>query len=229
MPIIYRSEKGQDLLPEEVDDNFRQLEEIPDGKIFPKTKGVGIQIDRADPDFGWKDIVGTSKGGLSTSPPSSEVYQGGIRQYRFEVGDDIVYDYHLPHDYAPDTDIFIHTHWSHNNSDVTAGSVTWQIEAMYAKGFNQSFFLTPILVNIVASASTIRYQHMTSEIQLSAPGGVGGLLDTNLLEVDGILIVKVVLTANTMDNLAKPFLHTTDIHYQSTGIPTKNKAPDFWT
>jgi len=25
-----------------------------------------------------------------------------------------------------------------------------------------------------------------------------------------------------------PFLHTVDIHYQSTGVPTFNKAPSFY-
>jgi hypothetical protein len=33
--------------------------------------------------------------------------------------------------------------------------------------------------------------------------------------------------ADTLDQA--PFLHYVDIHYQSTGIGTKQKSPPFWT
>jgi len=39
----------------------------------------------------------------------------------------------------------------------------------------------------------------------------------------------VELLANTMNGGAKPFVHSIDIHYQSTGVNTKNKAPNFYT
>jgi len=52
------------------------------------------------------------------------------------------------------------------------------------------------------------------------------MLDTNDLEDDGLFLVRADLaTSTSTDN---PFLHFVDIHYQSTGIPTKNRAPDFY-
>lgn len=40
--------------------------------------------------------------------------------------------------------------------------------------------------------------------------------------------VTVKNSANTdMNGDAKPFLHSFDIHYQSTNVATKNKAPNF--
>jgi hypothetical protein len=69
---------------------------------------------------------------------------------------------------------------------------------------------------------------MIAETQASSAGGAGGMIDTGQLEVDGIMIVTVRLLANTMDAGAKPFLHAVDLHYQSTSLPTKNKAPVFY-
>ena len=44
----------------------------------------------------------------------------------------------------------------------------------------------------------------------------------------GYSTVICYLAANTMDGGALPFLSFCDIHYQSTGIGTKNKAPNFY-
>jgi len=84
----------------------------------------------------------------------------------------------------------------------------------------------------VQAANTTRYQHMIAETALSISGGSGTQLDTDLIEVDGLLFCRLYLDSNDLtDSVAPPdpFVHFVDIHYQSTGVPTKNRAPDFWT
>lgn len=228
MALTFWSVKGQKLTAEEGDTNIQELMDKPLGQVYPKTMGIGIKIDNAFPDWGWCDLTAPLIWSHDASDPSYEIYQGAIKQLRFDVGKSIDINFHLPHDYAMGTDLFIHFHWSHASGTLTSGSVTGAFEATYAKGHNQGSFVTPVSILASQEASLIRYQHMIAEVPLSAVGGVGGLLDTNNLEVDGLILCNFELTANDMDGGALPFVHIIDIHYQSTGLPTKQKSPDFW-
>lgn len=229
MALTIWATKGQKLTAEEADANIIHLRDKPDGQVYPKTKGIGLKVDHASPDWGWHDLLSTIRLDGGVGDPTYVTYQGNIHQAQFDVDNHVDIEFHMPHDYAMGTDLYIHAHWSHNNANVTGGSITGTFEATYAKGHNQMSFVTPIVVTVVQDASLIRYQHMIAEGQLSAPGGAGGLLKTEDIEVDGLILAQIKLTGNTMDGGAKPFLHAVDIHYQSTGLPTKQKAPDFWT
>ena len=50
------------------------------------------------------------------------------------------------------------------------------------------------------------------------------------MEVDGLILVRGYRDAgNVLDTCTDAvFLHTMDIHYQSTNMATKNKAPSFY-
>jgi len=192
----------------------------------------GIKIDRAAPDYGWQDMLGAIRvHGTGGDEPVYNIYRDGIRQYEFNtIGDEVWVEFHIPHDYATGTDLYIHSHWSHHNaSTITTGSLTWTFETTYAKGHNQAPFPATTNSTAIHNAATTnvpQYQHMITEVQLSASGGGVGLIDTDDIEIDGLILVRVAKTEDTMaDN---PFLHFADIHYQSTGITTKNKAPDFY-
>lgn len=192
--------------------------------------GNGIKLDTTTPAFGWRDIIGDiTVRNVGGSNPTFSVYRDAIRQQQFSVNDEAFNVFHMPHDYASGTDLFIHAHWSHNSASVTSGDVTWEFEVTYAKGFDQAPFPATVSESVVQTASTTQYQHMVAEAHISTSGGGASMLDTDDLEVDGLLLVRTSLIANTMNGTPEPFLHTVDIHYQSTGIPTKNKAPNFYT
>ena len=230
MALTFRDVKLQTLTSAEGDANIRHLRDKPDGQVYPKTQGVGVKIDTASPDYGWHDLLSAMVLAHNAEDPVFEVYIGAVRQLQFDVGKAISINFHLPHDYAMGTDIFIHAHWSHNSATVTSGDISGFFEASYSKGHGQAAFSAPVAITLAnVPASPIRYQHMITETQLSATGGVGGLLVTEDLEVDGLLLCRLELTGNTMDGGALPFVHAIDIHYQSTGLPTKQRAPDFWT
>lgn len=201
--------------------------------VVRKDAGYGIKVDTSTPTFGWEDMLGpiTVRGSGPTDPAYS-VYRGGLRAYQFGVNDEVFVEFHILHDYAVGTDLYLHTHWSHAGTNVTGGSVTWGYEITYAKGHNQAPFSTPVTGTITQNASTTQYQHMIAETQISASSPSGSQIDTDNLEVDGLILVRIFLSANNMTvsggGVPDPFLHMTDIHYQSTGITTKNKAPNFY-
>lgn len=234
MSIILRSEKGSELSHAEMDNNFTELRDIPNGKVFPKTKGVGIKVDTASPDYGWHDLFAyTYIDTTSVNPPTFEPYSGGIKEFQFSESAEMLCRWHIPHDYAPGTDMFIHVHWSHNLSTVTGGTVTWAWEAIYSKGHNQAAFSSPKVVSVVQTASTTQYQHMVAETALSVTGGSVTQLNTDDLEPDGLILCRFYLDSNDISvsggPVPNPFVHFIDLHYQTTGVPTKQKAPDFWT
>ena len=208
--------------------NYRQ-----NSRVVPKAQGVGFKVDMDAPTFPWHDIIGNVHArGVGATDPGWATYQGNIKQYQFAVNDEIWHEFHIPHDYLPGSDIFLHLHWSHAATTVTGGSLTWGFNATYAKGHNQAAFPATVDPTLVAAASTTRYQHIISEVQLSAETPTGTQLDSDNLEPDWIVLVRVYLSANNITvsggQPPEPYLHYGDLHYQSIGIGTKQKAPDFY-
>lgn len=206
---------------------------LADDMILPKTSGKGIKVDNAIPTFGWRDLKGIiAPRGLANTAPSAATYIGNIKQYQFSINDDTEAEFHVPHDYLPGSDIYIHTHWSHNVTTVTGGSITWGFEVSYSKGHNQTPFSAVVSPTVVGNASTTQYQHIITEVQLSAASPSASQIDTDDIEVDGIILVLCKVSANNITvsggGVPEPFIHYIDIHYQSTNMPTKQKAPDFY-
>lgn len=224
----------QRWLHEELQKIASAINASQDYTVFPNRQlEGGIKVDQANPDWPWHDLIGPVRTrGVGATDPNDATYRGNIKAYQFAVNDEAWLEFHIPHDYAPGTDIFIHAHWSHISATVTGGSVTWGYDATFSKGHDQAAFPAPVNLTVVGNASTTQYQHIITEIQLSAASPTASQLDSDDLEVDGLLLVRVYLSANNItDSVAvpDPFLHFVDIHYQSTDIGTKNKAPDFWT
>ncbi|NOQ31803.1 MAG: hypothetical protein GQ570_11835 [Helicobacteraceae bacterium] len=233
MAIVLREDKGAALTHAEHDTNFSELDKLPNGKTFPKEAPIGIKLDIDNPDFGWQDIEGYLLNYPdSPAPASANLYRGGIRSLQFGEGDEAFVNFHMPHDYAVGTPIYIHIHWSHNSSIVTGGSCTWAFELMYAKGYDQDAFKAPVTIAIVQDASIVPYQHMIAETIASDNGGSAVTIDTNLLEVDGIFNCRLYLDSNdiTTSNAStvEPFAHFVDIHYQSNALPTIGRNFPFY-
>ena len=234
MAIITRSSKGSPLTHAEMDNNLVELRDIPEGKVFPKTKGVGIKLDTDSPTWGWHDML--AHGFIDPSSvhqPTFQPFKGGITEFQFAENDEMLARFHIPHDYLPGSDIFIHVHYSHNSDFVTGGDLTWSWETTYSKGHNQAAFHDTITTSVVQSVSTIPYQHMIAETSLSTSGGAADKLNSDIIEVDGVILCRFFLNSNDIivsgGGVPNPFVHYVDIHYQSTGIPTKQRSPDFWT
>ena len=197
--------------------------------ILDKAASKGIKVDAAAPTYPWQDMLGfIDVRGAGANDPAWSVFRNGIRAYRFGNNDECWVVFHLLHDYVPGTDIYLHTHWAHNSATVASGGVTWSFECMYAKGHNQAAFPASVTTTVTQTASTTQYQHMIAETVISTAGGSATLLNSSDFETDGIVLVRCSLTGNTMSTATNPFLFLLDCHYQSTGIGTKQKAPNFF-
>lgn len=198
--------------------------------ILPKGSADGIKCDTAAPTFAWHDLFGDiAIRGVGGTDPTFAVYRGNLRGFQFTVNDEVWNSFHVPHDYAPGTDIYIHAHWSHISTTVTSGSATWGFDVSYAKGHDQAAFSATVNPTVAQAASTTQYQHMIAEVQLSAASPSATQIDTDNIEVDGLIMVRTYLSANTINGTPKPFLHFVDIHYQSRDVGTKQKSPPFYT
>ena len=194
--------------------------------IFPKTTNTGIQVDTTTPTWGWRDIIGDiSLRGTGAADPSYSIYQGSIRAYSFSASilQEVQVVFHIPHDYVPGSDIYLHAHWSNGATVPNTGNVVWGFEVSWAKGFGQNAFSTPTTYTVTQASPAIRYT-----------GNIGETTAITLtgLEVDSLILVRVYRDAtNVADTCTDPvFLHTADVHYQSTNLATKAKVgPAFYT
>lgn len=211
--------------------------------VLPKTSGAGIKCDLATPTFCWQDLLGPIETKTTgATEPVWALYRGAIYAYTFDTATaEAFFTFHVPHDYVPGSDMFIHMHWSQNVVDTggaagVPGVVEWKFDISYADGHGTAGgaadpFIAPITVTVTQQASTTQYGHMIAEVQFTNNGGTGGLIDSNTIRVDGLILVRAYrIKGNPADTLNQaPFGHTCDIHYQSTGIGTKNKSPDFYS
>lgn len=197
-----------------------------DGITIPKTSGKGIKVDQDAPTFGWRDITAeVDTRGTGANDPSFAVYTGtNLRALQFSatVMQECFVTFHVPHDYVPGTDIHFHAHWSNAAATPNTGNVIWAFEYAFAKGFNQAAFPAPTTVSAAQACPATRYQHMIAETAAVTISG---------LEVDGLILVRCYRDAAAGGDTCTDavFLHTCDIHYQSTNMATKGKAPNFYT
>jgi hypothetical protein len=201
--------------------------------VLPKTTNYGIKVDNTTPTFPWHDLIGdVTPKTTGAGTPTFGTYNGNINGWKFVANDIVDLVFHVPHDYVPGTDIYLHVHWSHNGTAIT-GNVVFTHYSTYAKGHNQAVFpaevTSTITYNTTNIATTPQYQHRIDEIALSTAGGSAALLNTTNLEVDGVILIRLKVTTLPTITAGNLFIHTCDLHYQSTCIGTKAKAPNFYT
>ena len=217
-------------------DSTNAYEKVDGNIVLPKTTNKGMMVDTTVPTFPWKDLLGiVVPRAVAPNAATLSTFRGGqIREWAFAAGDRGDNRFHIPHDYLPGSDMFIHVHWAHNGTAIS-GNAVMNFYISYAKGFNQAAFTAEknvsITYNTTNIATTPQYQHRIDEVQISSNGGSATLLDSATLEVDGVILVNFdfttipTITGGSPNN---PFVFFIDIHYQSTGVGTKAKAPNFY-
>lgn len=172
--------------------------------------------------------------------PTLNAYRGGsVREFFYAANDRLDMRYHIPHNYAPGTDLFLHLHWSHIGTAIS-GSLVLEIAMTYAKGHNQAELFAEVASAITVPTPDIatvpQYRHRIDEIQVSAAAPSGAQFSSSVIEPDGLLLVSaIVTTIPTITGGAgggaanRPVIHTLDLHYQADRIATKNRTPNFYT
>ena len=200
--------------------------EITEGLVLSKESGTGVKLDPIDPVYGWRDLtVDTQVRGNGVNDPSFDTYTGtALRAYQFsaKIMNEVFMVFHVPHDWVPGSAIYFHSHWSNAAATPNTGNVKWGFDYSFAKGFGQEAFPAVQTATVTAASPSVRYSHNVSETTaVSIP----------LMEVDGLILVRAYRDAtNAADTCTDAvFLHTVDIHYQSTNVATINKAPNFYS
>lgn len=214
-----------------------------DTLTIDKTSGNGIKVDKTTPTFPWQDQLG--KVAIRTAganDPTWAVYRSTIRQFQFSnaIVNEVWNEFHIPHDYVPGTDLYIHVHWSQTTVDTggagaTPGNVKWYFDITYAKGHGtpgaaaNGAFSASKTTSVVQQGSTTQYGHQIAETVITDDGT--SLIDRSLVEPDGLFLIRTYRDpADAADTLNQnPWVHEIDIHYQSTNIGTKNKSPNFYS
>lgn len=212
--------------------------------VLPKTSGVGIQVDSGSPSFGWRELLGKiSVKAIGANDPTWAIFRGSIYAYKCSnaIMQETWQDFHIPHDYVPGTDMYVHVHWAQNTVDTggtagVPGDVKWLFDISYASGHGTPGgaadpFTATITQSVTQQGPTTQYGHMIAEVAFTNSGGDATHIDNATIQVDGILMCRTYRdpgdAADTLDQ--NPFILFVDIHYQSTNIATKNKAPNFYS
>jgi len=203
-----------------------------DELVISKHRTSGIKVGNDNGDFSWRDIIGRVQSDpLGSNAPTKAVFRTGVNGFAYGTGDQLDCVYHIPHDYVPGSDLFIHLHWMHNGTAIS-GTFDFDCVATYAD--RDGLFGTPVSLAITEAVNITthpRYFHRVLEVQLSTSGGSASQLDSDSIEVDGV--IQLTFTADDSaltitGGTTTPFVSTADVHYQSRNIGTKNKDPDFY-
>lgn len=210
--------------------------QVIDNLVIPKTSGSGIKVDAVSPSFSWHDITGRIRPDpAGTDAPVLEAFRGNVRAYSYSVSPaakKLDLEFHIPHDWVPGTDLYLHVHWGHNGTGIS-GSLVIDYNVIY--GSRNGSFGAPVTpqqtIGSLAIANTPQYSQRVDEFQLSAASPTATQLDTDNIEVDGLILVT--LSPTTIPTItggasASPFIFTLDIHYQSKSVGTKNSASPFY-
>lgn len=156
------------------------------GLVLPKTSGVGVKRDLDAPAYTWKDLkgpiaaktTGANRLTLNVLRDNWEVFSGG-------AGANANITLHVPHDYAPGTDMFLHLHWTHNGTAISGSLVVdWYVTC--AKGHDQGEFIAEInhtqTIPTPNIATVPRYRHRIDEWQVSSSTPAADQVDTADME-----------------------------------------------
>lgn len=198
------------------------------------------------PREGWRDLIGTLsvKGPAGTTDPHFDTYRGTIKEWSFPNSaahvHEAFFNFHVPHDYAPGTDMFIHVHWSQIVVDTGGaggipGNVKWSFDTSLSRGHGTPGgaadpFRATKTVSVVQQGSTTQYGHLLAEVQLTSTAGSTTLFEHAAIEVDGIIQVRLYRDSeDASDTLNQtPFVHSVDIHYLSLEGGTLKRVPPFY-
>lgn len=194
---------------------------LKSGAIVQSGEGFKVSDYSATEAYGWRDITGQILvRGHPSDPSFEQVGSSPHWAYNFVVNKQVWITYHIPHDYVPGTPMYFHTHWMTDGT--LTSTVKWQYSITFAKGFDQQAYdMTGITATSVQQAAGVAYQHMISETDAITLTGI---------EVDSLVLLNLKRIADAdSSNSDAVYVLTADIHYQSTNMSTKNKAPDFYT
>lgn len=209
MTIVYRSTKGSNLTPSEVDGNFTDL---------------AARTDLAWSQIGSDPVV---REGVANAATLAN-FRDGLYEYVYlhdELNESFL-KFDVPFDYAVGTDLVVGIHWSPGSSTST-GNVRFGLEFTYAWAYgpgansvfgpSQTVYITATQANGTAYAHYINFNDPASNFP--AAGVQQNMRFLVRLFRDG---------TNVLDTFPDPiFVIGADFFYQTNKFGTSSKSPPF--
>lgn len=175
--------------------------------------------------LGWRDnIIPFEVDDGNVNAPVLNLFRGNIKAWSFFTGEltEANGTWHIDHDYALGTPLFLHVHWSCPSAAL--GTVRWGFEYTVARGHQQAAFPEPVTVYVEQVTTGTPFMHYIAEVtEANAIPGAG-------IEPDTLIMVRCFRDgAHPNDTLdADVFGLCMDLHYQADKATTPGKAPDFF-
>lgn len=238
IPITIISSNGSFVLNSScivIIDHIQSMNELADVSITAPTYGQLIGYDTTSAkyinnNFVWQDLLGLVqvRSGGGANDPQLTNFKGV--QYEYSCNNATTYIYftfHMPHDWAVNSDMFIHLH--HASNTIDAGTAVFEVISSVAK--SGSAFGNDVTTLPITHTNFGQYVHNVTEVGFATLGGGLNLHDTANLDVDSLIQVRLSRVRGVGGDTAGSsniFIFQLDIHYQSDGrVGTKNKVAPF--
>jgi len=176
----------------------------------------------------WEDYVvalDASNTLSANNSPTMEEFRSGIYALRYPVDikeHEAFFTFHFHHDMKPDTDMHIHCHFTTNDESPT-GNVKWNVDYMYARGYEADTFPAPTTLSVVAPVGA-QYSHQITDDEAMIISATA-----NDLEPDGLLMGRVYRNTEDIEDTcdSDTFLLYVDIHYVKNRVGTTERNRPF--
>ncbi len=222
---------------------------LPIGTLSnPLYQGDVVTYDSVTPQWSnsnnltvWKDLYGlVSIRGAQGNPPTLQPVDSNSRFYEYATSNnaltDFYFEFHIQHDYKIGSDVYFHVHHLTNTNananlvvefitDVSLAQLSYagSTNPLNSKFFQELGGSTTLAQIAHTYDADPQYRHVVSEIQLSSNGGSANTLDSNKINVDSIILVRLRRNAGVGADTATNnyvFVLQADLHYQSARIGT---------
>lgn len=207
MTITYRDQKGVELTPSEVDENFRDID--------TRTSA------------GWRDMVCGLETRSGPSQPVLTNFRNGIYLYAFSPTDMMegFATAHLDHDWALGSMLYPHMHWT--TASTATGTVRWGFEYTWARRFDDTgntVFSGTNTVFVEQASDGVAYKHFVAQ-----PAEGAGIPGTGM-NIDTVILFRVFRDADHVNDTYPDQVYgfTFDLHYQAVRATTPNRDPNFF-
>ena len=175
---------------------------------------------------GWNDLVAylNNSNAAGLNPPSwKSMGANGHYGLHFTAGESAFATFHILHDYKVGTLAYPHVHFLVNIALTAGDTITWLLSYTIARGHHQGESLTgtrsTISMTYTADGTEVAGEHLILECSDAQA--------IDLLETDSLVIMEVEMDAASVTGTEEIFGLMVDLHYQSDGTLTKEKAPGF--
>lgn len=205
MTIVYRSTKGSNLTPSEVDGNFSDL--------------------AARTDLAWA-MTGSEPSVIEGNANAAELllFRDGIYAWNYSnsQASESFASFDVPFDWAVGTDLYAAIHWSPGSSTST-GTVRWGLEYTYAKAYGGGSFGASNTIYIEQAADGTAYKHYT------AFNNYADRIQGSVPEQNMRFLVRLFRDYNHVNDTFSngAFVIGIDFYYQRSKFGTSSRTPPF--